>query len=187
MHIFGFFTLASLVCLGAVHSDGLVVFMTQLLFLQSPDETSKQKLLFHKPHIFCRFTKESQSVTRTVGSLSNQFHLFFLLLWKIGGCEGRDRPTPPQYNPASISPYNSPPPVNPTVLPIPGMAGSSVTGSWAEPCPRLPLFFSRINQPDMTQAPLLKSHKTICECLGCLNREIERAPVCLEQFVPQNF
>ena len=144
--------------------------------------------------IFCRFTKESQSVTRTVGSLSNQFHLFFLLLWKIGGWEGRDSPTPPQCNPPSISPlpsslspytpssplfspYISPPPVspvNPTVLPIPGMAGSSVTGSWAEPCPRLPLYFSRINQPNMTRA-LVKSHKTICECLDSS-----------EQFVPLN-
>ena len=150
MHIFGFFTLASLVCLGAVHSDGLVVFMTQLLFLQSPDETSKQKLLFHKPHIFCRFTKESQSVTRAVGSLSNRFRLFFLLLWKIGGWEGRDRPTPPQYNPASISPYNSPPPVNPTVLPIPGMAESSVLEEGGTLSPPVLVCFSNINPTSAT-------------------------------------
>ena len=150
MHIFGFFTLASLVCLGAVHSDGLVVFMTQLLFLQSPDETSKQKLLFQKPHIFCRFTKESQSVTRAVGSLSNRFRLFFLLLWKIGGCEGRDRPTPPQYNPASISPYNSPPPVNPTVLPIPGMAESSVLEEGGTLSPPVLVCFSNINPTSAT-------------------------------------
>ena len=158
MHIFGFFTLASLVCLGAVHSDGLVVFMTQLLFLQSPDETSKQKLLFHKPHIFCRFTKESQSVTRAVGSLSNRFRLFFLLLWKIGGWEGRDRPTPPQYNPASISPYNSPPPVspvNPTVLPIPGMAESSVLEEGGTLSPPVLVCFSNINP---TSANVGKSH-----------------------------
>ena len=158
MHIFGFFTLASLVCLGAVHSDGLVVFMTQLLFLQSPDETSKQKLLFHKPHIFCRFTKESQSVTRDVGSLSNRFRLFFLLLWKIGGWEGRDRPTPPQYNPASISPYNSPPPVspvNPTVLPIPGMAESSVLEEGGTLSPPVLVCFSNINP---TSATVGKSH-----------------------------
>ena len=155
MHIFGFFTLAYL---GAVHSNGLVVFMTQLLFLQSPDETSKQKLLFHKPHIFCRFTKESQSVTRAVGSLSNRFRLFFLLLWKIGGWEGRDRPTPPQFNPASISPYNSPPPVspvNPTVLPIPGMAESSVLEEGGTLSPPVLVCFSNINP---TSATVGKSH-----------------------------
>ena len=165
MHIFGFFTLASLVCLGAVHSDGLVVFMTQLLFLQSPDETSKQKLLFHKPHIFCRFTKESQSVTRAVGSLSNRFRLFFLLLWKIGGWEGRDSSTPPptlpppQYNPPSISPpYISPPPVspvNPTVLPIPGMAESSVLEEGGTLSPPVLVCFSNINP---TSATVGKSH-----------------------------
>ena len=70
--------------------------------------------------IFCRFTKESQSVTRTVGSLSNQFHLFFLLLWKIGGWEGRDSPTPPQCNPPSIFP---PLPLLPIHLPAPGVPG----------------------------------------------------------------
>ena len=120
-----------------------------------PDEQTKAAFSQH----FCRFTKESQSVTRSVGSLSNQFHLFFLLLWKIGGWEGRDSSTPPptlpppQYNPPSISPpspYISPPPVspvNPTVLPIPGMAGSSVRGGRAEPCPRLSFYTSQPISP----------------------------------------
>ena len=108
-----------------------------------------------KPHIFCRFTKESQSVTRAVGSLSNRFRLFFLLLWKIGGWEGRDRPTPPQYNPASISPYNSLPPVNPTVLPIPGMAESSVLEEGGTLSPPVLVCFSNINP---TSATVGKSH-----------------------------
>ena len=86
----------------------------------------------NKSCFFCRFTKESQSVTRSVGSLSNQFHLFFLLLWKIGGWEGRDSPTPPQCNPPSISPLPSSPfPIHPLLPP------SSPHTSPRPRCPRL--------------------------------------------------